>query len=246
MPIRALIVLLIVLNLGVAAWWISRPTSAPPPLPPQPEGVPRLQLLSETAAPAIAAPPVAAQPVPASTAASPATNVASTETVVPAPIPPNPAQASRQCHSLGPFADAAAARVAAARLGGQASRQRTREAPGRSAGGYNVVLPPSADRAAAQVLAQRIGAAGFDDYLILNSGAQANGIALGRYGSRDAAERRQSSLVAAGFPARIEAVGGEAPGQWWLDVEAGEGTGPQMKTLAAAAQLRPLDCATLR
>jgi|SRR5690606_13377613 len=47
MLIRAAIVLLLVLNLGVAAWWLLH--DAPPaPVVPQPTGVPRLQLLDES------------------------------------------------------------------------------------------------------------------------------------------------------------------------------------------------------
>lgn len=46
MFIRAAIVLLLVLNLGVAAWWVLH--DAPPaPAVPQPSGVPRLQLIDE-------------------------------------------------------------------------------------------------------------------------------------------------------------------------------------------------------
>lgn len=44
---RALLVLLVVLNLGVAAWWLARPAATQPPLPATPEGVPRLQLVGE-------------------------------------------------------------------------------------------------------------------------------------------------------------------------------------------------------
>jgi hypothetical protein len=59
---RALLVLLVVLNLGVAAWWLSRPAPTPPPLPEVPDGVPRLQLVGESGqsvpAPATVAPVV--------------------------------------------------------------------------------------------------------------------------------------------------------------------------------------------
>ena len=236
MPIRALIVLLIVLNLGVAAWWITRPEAPPAPLPQQPEGVPRLRLLSESGVRAVA-------------------EAAALEAVVPTPAAPSvaadatspPPAGPLQCHSLGPFVDAAAAGTAASSIGGQALRKRPREVPGKGASGYNVFLPPSTDRAAAQALAQRIGAAGFDDYLVINSGDQVNGIALGRYRSREGAERRQSALAAAGFAAQLQAIGQEGASQWWLDVEAsGDVTGPQLKALAASAQSRSLDCATLR
>ena len=47
MLIRALIVLLVVLNLGAAAWWLTRPAPTPPAEPPLPAGVARLQLVNE-------------------------------------------------------------------------------------------------------------------------------------------------------------------------------------------------------
>lgn len=236
MLIRALIVLLIVLNLGVAAWWISRPEPLPPALSPQPAGVPRLQLLSESgkaaaAVPQAPAPTASAAPIIAAPAAAPVA-----EPVAPA-----------QCFSVGPFADQAAARSAAARLGSQASRSNPREVPGKAAQGYNVVLPPQADREAAQALAQRIGDAGFDDYLVVNSGAQTNGIALGRYRSREGAERRQSALRAAGFDAQLQPIGNEGATQWWLDVAAAAGaTASGLQSGTGAAQSRSLDCALLR
>ena len=60
MIIRAIIVLLVVLNLGVAAWWLLH--DAPPQaVVAQPTGVPRLQLLDETASSPGAAGQVQAQ-----------------------------------------------------------------------------------------------------------------------------------------------------------------------------------------
>ena len=60
MIIRAIIVLLVVLNLGVAAWWLLH--DAPPQaVVAQPTGVPRLQLLDETASSPDAAGQVQAQ-----------------------------------------------------------------------------------------------------------------------------------------------------------------------------------------
>ena len=47
MLIRALIVLLLVLNLGVGLWWATRPTPVPPATDDPPRGVARLQLVSE-------------------------------------------------------------------------------------------------------------------------------------------------------------------------------------------------------
>ena len=238
MLIRALIVLLIVLNLGAAAWWISRPEPLPPALPAQPAGVARLQLLSESGKAE-----AALLQAPAPTATPPAPIVA---TPAAAPVA-EPVTPPAQCFSVGPFADQAAARSAAARLGSQASRSNPREIPGKAAQGYNVVLPPQADREAAQALAQRIGAAGFDDYLVVNSGAQTNGIALGRYRNREGAERRQIALRAAGFDAQLQPVGNESMAQWWLDVVAAAGvTASGLQSGTGAAQSRSLDCALLR
>ena len=231
MLIRALIVLLIVLNVGVAAWWISRPEPPLPALPAQPDGVPRLQLLSESGKTAAPAPTQAPAPV-----VPPPAAVAAAEPATPA-----------QCFSVGPFADQVAAGSAATRIGSQITRGNPREIPGKTAQGYNVVLPPQADREAAQALAQRIGAAGFDDYLVVNSGAQANGIALGRYRSREGAERRQAALRAAGFDAQLQPIGDEGAAQWWLDVAAAAGvTASGLRNGAGAAQSRSLDCALLR
>ncbi len=251
MLIRALSVLLFALNLGAAAWWISRPATQPRPLPEQPAGVARLQLLDESGVAAKATPSVAAPaPAAASTPAGTAPNEATSPDAVPTSAAPAPVVATAvamQCFSIGPFDSDAAATTATARITGQAARVRPREVTGRQASGYNVLLPPLPDREAAQALAQRIKAAGFDDYLVINGGAQANGIALGRYGSREGAERRQSALKAAGFEAQVQAVGNEEPRQWWLDIAAQQGVdAAQLKRATAATQLRPLDCAVLR
>lgn len=64
MLIRALIVLLVALNLGVAAWWVLRDAPPPPAPEPLPAGVMRLQLADEVPAgvpPAVARPAVAAR-----------------------------------------------------------------------------------------------------------------------------------------------------------------------------------------
>jgi len=65
MLIRSLIVLLVVLNLGVAAWWVLHDTPAQTPVL-QPAGVPRLQLREE-------ATPVRDVPTPAPRSQAPAT-----------------------------------------------------------------------------------------------------------------------------------------------------------------------------
>jgi len=230
MLIRALIVFLAILNLGVAAWWLSRSDDVAPDAPPQRSDVPGLQLLTETmpAQPAIAPLPEDA------TAVAPEADKDEQPAAAVAAVPSAPVAANR-CYALGPFASDAAARAAATRAG--ALTTRVREEPG-SASAYTVVMPPLADRAAAQDVAQRIGAAGFDDFLVINTGELANGIALGRYGSRESAQRRQAALQAAGFTAQLQPVGQTSATEWWAEVSLPAG--------ASDGQGRAVDCATLR
>lgn len=222
MLIRALIVLLVVLNLGAAAWWLTRPAAEPAPAPPElPVGVARLQLVDEAPAPA--------------SPAHPAPGAGATPDVVAA------------CFSLGPFTSQAAAQLVQAAVKDQLLRARLREVPGISDSGYQVVIPPAASLEEAQATAGRIGAAGFDDFLVVRQGEQANGIALGRYRNRESAERRLAQLQAAGFAAQLQPVGRAGPGLWWLDVGAAEGIDADALARAASSGTpQPLECTALR
>lgn len=240
MLIRALVVLLIVLNLGVAAWWTLRaPPSAPAAIE-QPLGVARLQLAREarpTAKPAAAPTPTpAAAPVTTAAPVQPAKDVAAEKVAIAMPA---------QCYSFGPFADAAAAKNAHEVLLAVSTRVVPRETRTGTTRGWRVLLPAAASLAEAQATAQRISAAGFGDYFIVREGAEANSIALGRYRSEDSASRRAQSLVAAGFPARAEPLG-DGRASYWLDLV----PGPSFDTARAQAAVqivpRPLDCARLK
>ncbi len=253
---RALIVVLVILNLGVALWWLLRgePVSAPPA---SPAGVAQLEVLPTTqATPASAASPNAASapqdvtpataPVaqpPVSTAAPP-TAVADTPAPtpaasVPAPTPvaaaPAPAAvpapvtatpAPAQCVSLGPFADRAAAQAAQSRAGNALRGAKLREVADAGATRYRVLLPPAASREQAQATVKRIVAAGVSDYYIIAQGEDTNAIALGQYRNREGADRRLAALSAAGFKATMVASGGDGSAQWWLDATLAEGTAP--------------------
>nr|WP_295377969.1 SPOR domain-containing protein [Pseudoxanthomonas sp.] len=232
MLIRALIVLLVVLNLGVAAWWLTR-AEPPPPSPPEiPAGVATLELVGTPDAPA-------ARPAAVSSVAPPA----SAASAAAAPVTSTPAAAAASvCFRVGPFADRAVAEQSRGRFASTTGRIALRETPGSGASGYRVSLPPSATREEAVAMAQRIGAAGFDDFLVINQGEETNGIALGRYRSREGAERRQSQLVAAGFPAQIHAIGEEGPSRWWLDVAAPAGTRAAALRAGITVPVEPQDC----
>jgi len=220
---RALIVLLLMLNLGVALWWTMRAEPVAPAPAQPPAGIAHLQLLSE-APPRVAPAPIASE---ASAMTPP--------TVAAKPI----------CVAFGPFADAAALEAARVRLQAQTLRLRAREATTATATGWQVVLPPFADRAAAQAAAERIKAAGFEDYYVQPEGDNANGIALGRYGNEEAARRREAALQAAGFPAQARPLGA-ARSQRWIDAQlSATANVAAIAAAIGAAQSDGVDCATL-
>ncbi|NYI20599.1 hypothetical protein FHR53_003584 [Xanthomonas arboricola] len=284
MYVRALIVVLLILNAGVASWWAVQPPPAPPAAPPQPAGVARLDVLppraaaampraQETAAAAADVPPAAApvppqtvataavapasaptpataRPVPAptdsavpakstSTAAKVATTAAMPPTTPPPTTPPNP----ERCASFGPYAARGDADAALTRLRGQAARASLREDKDAGVSTFRVMLPNVGDRAAAQALVKRIAAAGIGDYYVIAQGED-NTVALGQYQSRERAERRQASLVGAGFPAQL-VPSGTGQSRWWVDVRS-TATAAALQGAAGATRQRSLDCAALR
>jgi len=223
--LRALIVLLVVINLGVAAWWAARAPAPPSPVAEAPAGVPRLQLLREAPRPAL--PPAAAP----SNVVLPA--VASADTT------------HTQCFSFGPYPTPAALRRAHERVQSQGLQARVREVANGQASGWRVFTPPLPSRPEAQALAERMVAAGFEDLLVMADGSEANAIALGRYRSEVAARRRQAALQAAGFTAQVAPLG-DVTMQGWIDVAAGPAfDSARIAQDIAAAQVQRLDCTTL-
>ena len=98
MPARALIVLLLILNLGVALWWATRDGPAPAPEVRLPAGAEPLRLLSDPQ-PAAAAPGAPAAGV-AAPASPPAPELQPDPLLRPAPQdPPGTANApASRCH----------------------------------------------------------------------------------------------------------------------------------------------------
>ena len=163
-------------------------------------------------------PLVAAVPAPA-----PSQPAAAAPTMSPVPIAtPEPASTTAAvCLRFGPFADG----------------------PARSARGWKVAMPPLASREEAVAMAERIKAAGISDLYVMNEGADANSIALGRYGGEDAARRREAELRGKGFAAQATPLG-DTPSQAWLDARLPTAVTPA--SLAAIAPSRGIDCTTLR
>jgi cell division septation protein DedD len=228
MTMRALIVLLAVLNLGVTAWWLSRPDAAPvATVEDAPSGIARLQLVRER--PDLQPRPT---PTPADTAPPPADTAAAS--------PPE------RCLRLGPFADAAALAAAQTALRPAALRLRSRETREGGGRGWRVLLPPAADRAAADANAERLKAAGFTDLLVVADGSEANSVALGRFSSEDRAQQHAGALQAAGFAARAEPVG-EVRVSQWIELALATGADPAaLRRTSGAAQARSIDCTGLR
>ena len=198
-------------------------------------GIARLQLLREVPRSALAlrpAPtPVPAPPPPADAAA------ATVETSV-----------AQRCYAIGPFTDAATLAAARAQLQPQVAALRTREAPVSATRGWRVIIPPLADRAVAQIMVERLKAAGFDDYLIVPDGDEANSIALGRYGGEKSARQREAALRAAGFQAAQAQPLGTTAVRSWLDITVADAAfdPARARQSAGAAEASALDCATLR
>ncbi|RZA16441.1 MAG: SPOR domain-containing protein [Lysobacteraceae bacterium] len=226
MLLRAAIVFLLVLNLGIAAWWISGGNARPQQAAPAPAGVPGLRLVAETAtAAAVTTAPQAPPAIPAQTQV------------------PDVASTVEQCLRFGPFADAAARDAARSALSAAGLAAMPRDTPARASRGWKVYIPAFASRDEAKAMGERIKAAGVSDWYVMNEGGDAHSIALGRYGGEEAARRRQAELKAKGIDAQAEALGDSAA-QAWLDARLPANV--RRASLAAIASAKNLDCATLR
>lgn len=189
---RALIVVLVILNLGVALWWLLRgePASAPPA---SPVGVAQLEVLPSTQAPPATATPLTPAPAlqdvtPASasapvtqppvTTATPATALADTPAPTPAASVPAPAPVA-----AAPTPAAAPAPVTATPTPAQC-----------------VSLGPFADRATAQAAQSRAGGAlrGAKLREVADAGATRYRVLLPPGASREEAQATVKRIVAAG------------------------------------------------
>lgn len=252
MLLRALIVLLLAMNLGVALWWVVRPLPGPPPAPEPAAGVPRLQLVSEAATDGAgrrvrepSGADIAATASSADAAGNAAEDVGDGEQAAVIADAADVVDAGdRRCLAFGPYADAQAAARGRERLQPLVLRLQTRDTVA-GARGWRVMLPPFPDRGEAQAEVARLAAAGFDDHFIIAQGDEANAIALGRFSAEGAARRHETALRGAGFQARAEPLGG-GDAEIWLDVEAAAGfDGEAARAAAGAVRAEALDCARL-
>lgn len=190
---RALIVVLAILNLGVATWWLLRDEPARAPLPPPPTGVAELRWLPGGTDAAVAAQASAAAPTEAlvEREAAPATAVAA----APAPAAATPAAPSKPAEPVkAPEPVAAVAKPAPEPV---AEKPAGSAAPPRC-----LALGPFVDRAAATAAQSRAG--NLLSQVRLREQPAASGSARYRVllpaaASRDDAQATVKRIVAAGL-----------------------------------------------
>lgn len=234
MLLRATIVILVMLNLGAAAWWLLRPVVASATdAQATAADAPGLRLVNE---------PVTSG-APTNASAAPATPFPATSPAQPEVTTVQASTTSEVCLRFGPFAETTARDAARTALSAAGVVAMARDIPARSARGWKVAMPALASREEAVAVAERIKAAGINDLYVMNEGADANSIALGRFGGEDAARRREAELRGKGFAAQATPLGDTAA-QAWLDARL-----PATANRAAATAVAPsraIDCATLR
>lgn len=243
MLLRAAIVILVMLNLGAAGWWLFQPSPAAGAT--SAAAAPGLRLLRE-AAPAGAEPAAASatpSPVIAAVGAPATPAVAAASTTSGSITPVAAGEQAPACLRFGPFADPAARNSARAALAASGVTATAFDERARGVRGWKVFLPAQPSREAAVALAERLKAGGVADLFVMTQGADANSIALGRFSSETGARRRQAELQGKGVQAQVEPVGG-TPAQAWLDARLPPTA--DRAALARIARSQPLDCSQLR
>ena len=218
---RALLLSLLLMNLGVAAWWGLR-TPPPEVRPPATDaGVPALRLLSETEAPdtglVSADAEAVGQPAPAGA----------------------PAQ---QCLQIGPFLTQADLRRAMGALTPAVARIQFRENRVLTNRGFWVFLPAQGTREAALAAARELAAQGLRDYYVVTAGDQENTISLGLFRDRANAEARQREVQGLGFAPELQERTEEIP-NYWIELAAAPGLDWRARLGGyAGVDARPLPC----
>jgi hypothetical protein len=194
MLLRALILLLLCMNVGVSIWWATHREPPQPVLPATEKGVSSLALLGEAEPPSM---PDAAE---LSTA-------------------PEALSANSVCLSIGPFSTPADLRRAMNSLMPNTERIQYREVAAVALRGYRVFLPAAGSRAQALATARALSQHGITDYYVVTAGDQQNTVSLGIFRELENASKRHDAVAALGYDPSIEARTEQAP-QWWIDLAA--------------------------
>ncbi len=216
MLLRALILLLLCMNAGVAAWWVSHREPVAIVVPATDKNVPPLVLLSE------------AELKPVADAAELAE--------APAELSPNAV-----CLSIGPFSTPAQLRLAMDLMLPRVERIQFREVPAVALRGYRVYLPPAASRAEALQTARALSAKGITDYYVVTAGDDKDTVSLGIFRELENATQRREALAALGYSPVIEPRTDQLP-QWWIDVAALPGLNWKTTLPDPALQARVAPC----
>ena len=222
---RGLLLILLLANLGVFAWyrWYVLPNRPAPALAPPLGGQP-LKLMSEltpaekkalASAAGTTSPPAAA-----TVAAAPAT------TRVPAPTTAAIAAAAAQvCVSYGPFPSADAANMGMSRLKLLGLTASQRSIPGKAKLGYWVYLPSFGSHKEAQAAADLLKKKGVTDIYVVPDEANRNAVSLGVFSQKDGAIQREKEIRKLGYRAQMaDRFRDEA--RYWLDAKGVEAALP--------------------
>jgi len=190
---RALVLLLVVMNLGALAWWGLHATTLPAQVATTDQGTPPLVLLSESEM---------------------AHRKGSSDELAAAP---EPTSATPRCQTIGPFASPDDVHHAMDTLAPLVGRIQQRQATGTAATGYRVYVATLGNRAAALEAARQLAAKGMNDYYVVTSGDEENTISLGLFQDLVNATKRRDDVRKLGFDARLEPRVGEVE-QYWIDV----------------------------
>lgn len=215
MFLRALFLLLLAMNLGVAAWLYFAPPPKPADFSASDVGIPALQLLAEKEG------ANAAQSAELASAAESRSDLS-----------------HDHCLSIGPFPTQADMRSAFNRLTPQVERIQFREARATQSRGYWVYLPALDSREQALGVARQLSAKGVRDYYVVTAGDQQNTISLGLFRDQANAERRRRELAELGFAPQLIQRTEDLP-VYWIDF-ADDPAKPVnwRETLADASDLR--------
>jgi hypothetical protein len=221
MLVRALLLSLLLMNLGVAAWWAWRaPPSEPRPAAIE-DNVPELRLLSEVDA---------------------AGAIGDTPELTGPPEPPGGLPGQR-CLRIGPFLTQADLRRAMNLLTPLVDRLQYRESRALANRGFWVYLPAQGSREQALATARELSGKGLRDYYVVTAGERENTISLGLFRDRPNAEGRRAEVEALGFTPQLQERREEIP-NYWIEI----GAGPELdwsSRLPANPPLEaiPIDCA---
>ncbi|MGE5624948.1 MAG: SPOR domain-containing protein [Bacillota bacterium] len=208
---RALLLALVLANLGVFAWyrWYVLPGETHPALAPPLGGEP-LKLTSELTE--AQRKTLAAAPAPSTAAPPPAATQ-------PAPAPSTAAVAAAQaCATYGPFADEDSVQQAESRLKQLNLTATEHTVTGKAKPGYWVYLPPFGSKKEADAAVALMKKRGVSDIYVVSDEANRNAISLGLFNQHEYAVQRIKELKKLGYHPQVTERFREEP-RYWIDAK---------------------------